>query len=183
MAGPVLPALHSDVRFRPAGPSDALCIGVLGTQVFLDTYAPDGLRVSLAREVLAQFATATIAAQLAAPDTRCVVAEQAGHLVGFAQMVLAASHERVPAARAAKLDRLYVQEIFTGAGLGTALLGHAEAIVRADGADVLWLTAWVHNHRALAFYPRRGYADVGATTYAFDEERHENRVFAKTLAR
>jgi hypothetical protein len=44
-----------DVGFRAATASDALCIGVLATQVFLDTYATDGIRPSLAREVLEQF--------------------------------------------------------------------------------------------------------------------------------
>ena len=29
------------------------------------------------------------------------------------------------------------------------------------GAGLLWMTPWVHNHRALHFYAREGYADVG----------------------
>jgi hypothetical protein len=33
----------------------------------------------------------------------------------------------------------------------------------------------------LAFYARRGYADVGVTTYTFQDEQYENRVFVKTL--
>ncbi|HOZ25184.1 MAG TPA: hypothetical protein PLI83_10420, partial [Thermomonas sp.] len=37
---------------RPATPDDALCLGVLGLQVFLDTYATGGIRPTLAREVL-----------------------------------------------------------------------------------------------------------------------------------
>ena len=41
-----------EVALRMAGPADALCIGVLATQVFLDTSAMDGIRPSLAREVL-----------------------------------------------------------------------------------------------------------------------------------
>ena len=40
------------VELRPADAADALCIGVLGMQVFLETYAPDGVRPDLAREVL-----------------------------------------------------------------------------------------------------------------------------------
>ena len=51
----------------------------------------------------------------------------------------------------------------------------------AQGAAVLWLTCWVGNARARAFYARQGYAELGSTDYAFEGERHENRVFAKTL--
>ena len=46
---------------------------------------------------------------------------------------------------------------------------------------MLWLTCWVHNTRALAFYARQGYAELGSTDYVFEGEHHENRVFAKTL--
>ncbi|MEO8132440.1 MAG: hypothetical protein ABI831_00440 [Betaproteobacteria bacterium] len=42
------------IAFRLATDTDALCIGVPATQVFLDTYATDGIRPSLALEVLEQ---------------------------------------------------------------------------------------------------------------------------------
>src|SRR4051812_17376757 len=37
-------ALMNEIVFRPATPADALCLGVLSTQVFLDTYALAGIR-------------------------------------------------------------------------------------------------------------------------------------------
>ena len=37
---------------RPATADDALCLGVLAMQVFLDTYATDGIRPPIAREAL-----------------------------------------------------------------------------------------------------------------------------------
>lgn len=169
------------VTIRPAGLDDALCLGVLGQQVFLDTYATDGIRAGIAREVQSQFATDVVATLLAAADTRCVVAERDGHLIGFAQGALGDAHDTVRAARPAKLDRLYVQARFAGIGVGTALLATIEATMADEGVDRLWLTTWVGNARALAFYPRRGYVDVGATLYVFEQEAHENRVFAKTL--
>jgi len=35
-----------DLSIRVGTPEDALCIGVLGMQVFLDTYATDGIRLT-----------------------------------------------------------------------------------------------------------------------------------------
>ena len=37
-----------EILFRPAEPADALCLGVLSTQVFLDTYATHGIRRAVA---------------------------------------------------------------------------------------------------------------------------------------
>ncbi|MED5619779.1 GNAT family N-acetyltransferase [Ideonella sp. BN130291] len=170
-----------ELAFRTATADDALCLGVLGTQVFLDTYATGGIRPSLAREVLAHFSTEAMARLLAAPDTVLLLAESQAHLVGFAQLAPGKGHARVQARAPVELARLYVQEPFTGRGVGRALLQQAEARMAAQGADVMWLTAWVGNARALAFYPRQGYREQGVTSYEFEGEAYENRLFAKPL--
>lgn len=167
---------------RRATIDDALCIGVLGTQVFLDTYAKQGIRPALAREVLATFATDACRAAIGASGSIVHVAEIDGHLVGFGHMVLGARHELAPAGVQAELVRLYVQERFTGQGIGSALLGEAERGAAAAGSTVLWLTPWAYNDRALRFYASHGYADFGRTWFRFEGEAHENRLMAKSLA-
>ena len=81
----------------------------------------------------------------------------------------------------AELQRLYVQRNFQGQGLGRALLARVEAAALERGAGTLWLAAWAGNTRALAFYARQGYADIGATDHVFEEQRFENRVFVRAL--
>jgi GNAT superfamily N-acetyltransferase len=164
---------------RPAEHADALCLGVLGTQVFLDTYATAGIRPTIAREVQETFATAAFEAAIARADSRLCVAEVDGHLVGFAHVTLGVAHDLAPPGASAELLRLYVQEPFTGRRVGSALLARAEALAFEAGAQVLWLTPWVHNHRALAFYARRGYIDHGLTWFHFEGESHANRLLAK----
>ena len=81
----------------------------------------------------------------------------------------------------AELLRLYVQEPFTGKHIGSLLLVEAERLAQEGGATVLWLTPWVHNTRALAFYAAQGYADHGRTEFRFEGESHENRLLARCL--
>ncbi len=170
------------LELRPARAEDALCLSVLAIQVFLDTYATHGIRPAIAREVLVTYSEEAFRGHLAEPHTHIVVAEAMAHLVGFAQLTAGASHPLAPAGAPAELLRLYVQEPFTARGVGTRLLNEAERVASACGAATLWLTPWVHNHRALAFYRRRGYADHGPTLFTFEGESHENRVYAKRLA-
>ena len=176
-------SVHRDgIQLRPAAAADALCLGVLSMQVFLETYAPNGIRPDLAREVLQKHSPEATAAALACADQRLIVAERDGHLLGFAHWRPGAAHAGVQAARPAELFRLYVLQCFTGTGLGTRLLRAAEAAAAAEGADTLWLTAWAGNERARAFYPRRGYADVGSTAYVIEGIAYENRLFVRRLA-
>jgi len=168
-----------DITFREAGTSDALCIGVLGTQVFLDTYATEGIRPSVAREVLEYFSTDAISALLSNPAITFIVAELSGHMIGFAQVIYGSTHELVAAGNTAELDRLYVQERFSGKGIGAGLLRRAEAWAAEQGASAMWLTVWAENRRALAFYARQGYKDVGASVYVFEGDRYETRIFVR----
>ncbi len=175
-------ALDAGVLLRPAEPDDALCLSVLAMHVFLDTYATEGIRPALAREVLGAYSQAAFSAAITDAGSALVVAELRQHLVGFAQITFGARHQLAPPGVQAELLRLYVQEPATGRRLGTRLLARAEQLAAGAGAGVLWLTPWVHNHRALAFYARRGYADHGLTGFSFENETHDNRLLAKLLA-
>ena len=142
------------ITLRDATSADALCLSALGMQVFLDTYATQGIRQSIAREALEAFSPANFAQLLIEPTTFIVVAE---------------------------LQRLYVQERFTGRGAGRLLLEAAERRATILHASLLWATVWVGNPRALAFYPRQGYEWNGTPHYVFQGETHENHLFAKPL--
>lgn len=171
----------SDILYRPAVADDALCLGVLSTQVFLDTYATRGVLPALAREVLAQHSVAAYEALLADAGVTILVAEAAGHLVGFSQIRDGTGHAMVHDAAASELRRLYVQEPFTGRGVGRDLLRQAEKAAAARGADTVWLTAWMGNARALQFYPRCGYEELGTTVYTIEGEDYPNRLFGKRV--
>ncbi len=171
----------AEITFRLALPDDALCLGVLSTQVFLDTYATQGIRTAVAREVLSQHSVQNYAARLADANVTILVAECAGHLVGFSQVRDGLGHALVAQGAASELRRLYVQERFTGRGVGRDLLRQAEKAAAARGADLLWLTAWEGNPRALQFYPRCGYEDLGGTLYTIEGEDFPNRLYGKRV--
>ena len=175
--------MTDELRLRDARLEDALCIGVLATQVFLDTYATDGVRPALAREALAHFSSAAIAALLARDDTRFIVAERNGYLLGFVQITLGARHADVHGSVSAEVVRLYVQRRFQGQHLGMRLLQQAASLALAEGTTQLWLTAWVGNPHAIGFYAAQGWRDVGSTDYVFEGEAFLNRIFVLDLVR
>lgn len=178
---PTAPPLSTELTLRPAIPTDSLCLSVLAMQVYLDTYAARGIRPNIARDVLSKYSESVFLSALKDAQTRICVAESEGHLIGFAQITLGARHEQAPAGIQAELLRLYVQEPFTGKRVGTRLLDEAEQLANQCGATVVWLTPWIHNHRAIGFYLARGYQDFGLTHYIVEDELHENRVHAKFM--
>jgi GNAT superfamily N-acetyltransferase len=174
--------MTSFVTLRVATQQDAVRLSALSTEVWLDTYVTDGLRPSLTQEVNRLFSLQAKSETLGKADTVILVAEHDDLIIGYAQLKYDASHALVPSSAAVELEHLYVQKTFTQQGIGKTLLLQAEAIALLHGANTLWLTAWVGNTRALEFYTCRGYDDLGATLYCFDNEEHENRVFAKRVS-
>ncbi len=171
----------SRLTIRPAQADDSLCLSVLAMQVFLDTYAINGIRPAIAREVLGSYSIAVFDQLLADPRNGVEIAEHEGQLIGFSHTRFGAAQALLPHVEQTELYRLYVQEPFTGRGVGRALLQSAEARAGARGAALLWLTPWVHNHRARGFYAAQGYEDWGVDWFCFEGESHENRVVAKAL--
>jgi len=174
----------TEITYRMAIQRDALTLSVLATQVFLDTYAIQGIRPAIAREARCLLSEEAFAALLADPRRGLLVAELSDHLLGFAQLTHDQTHALLPPETpAAELNRLYVQRPFLGKGIGKELLARAEALARGEGAEILWLTAWTGNAHALRFYEARGYQDVGGSLYIFEGDTYETRVFLKGLAR
>ena len=118
-----------EITCRMAVQGDALCLSVLATQVFLDTYATQGIRPAIAREARHYLSEEAFAALLADPRRGFLVAERADHLLGFAQLTHGQTHPLLPpGAQAAELSRLYVQRPFLGRGIGKELLARAETL-------------------------------------------------------
>lgn len=158
-----------------------MTIAALSVQVFLDTYATEGVRPDLAREVFGVYGIEAFDARLRDPQHRFVLAERGTGLVGFAEVSLADEPTPAGGPSGAELVRLYVQPAAQRSGLGRRLIRAAEALAAEAGLPTLWLTAWDGNHRALAFYAREGYTDLGATTYTIEGNTFGNRVLARQV--
>ncbi len=172
---------NAEVALRQATQADAMCLGVLATQVFLDTYAFTGITEAVANEVREAFSTEAFERILDTPATLITVALHESALVGFAQTTIGTAQRLAPAGEPAELDRLYVQEPFTSHGIGSRLLLSHETLAAKHGAEVMWLSPWVGNRRALHFYAKHEYQDYGLVFFHMGAHKVENRVYAKRL--
>jgi len=169
------------IAIRRAQMSDAETLAVLATHVWLDTYAAGGVHPAVARYVLDTFAPSRYRDLLVDPAMLVLVAGKGRHTIGLAIVALGRKTPHSPAARQAEIDRLYVQEPFCNAGIGARLIAAVEDALTGLAIDAVWLETWAKNERALRFYTRQAYADVGTAYFELDGEPHENRVLVKRL--
>lgn len=164
-----------DHSIRPGKPDDASRLAVLATQVWLHTYATDGINVDIAEYVLGELTPEKYRRILNDPTSQILVAECGTCLVGLAVVKFDTA---CPAGNfsSVELQKLYVQEHFIGRGAGKSLLAAAQAAARARANAVPWLTVNAQNARAIAFYTHQGYTKVGTTHFVLGEGRYENHV-------
>lgn len=166
---------HAPMQIRTATADDAQRLSALAMQVWMHTYATEGVSSAIAGYVLSEFSVERFQALLSEPSSRVLVAEQNLHLIGYA-VIRFGSHCPQPCSSQTELSTLYVQAPFTGQGLGTTLLKEAESCARQRAGCALWLTVNAHNTRAMAFYAKHGYAKLGITQFRLGNADHENLV-------
>jgi GNAT superfamily N-acetyltransferase len=169
------------VRFRTGNPPDATTVAALSVQVFLDTYATDGVRPDLAEEAFAEYSKDAFSLRLAQQGRTFLLAERANGLLGFAEVMTLSVPPPGCSIEGSELVRLYVQPAAQRTGLGKSLLQAAEQLARSASSSTLWLTAWEGNTCALGFYEHMGYLAVGTATYTFQGRSYTNQVLAKRL--
>jgi ribosomal protein S18 acetylase RimI-like enzyme len=163
------------MRIRQGERRDAENLSALAIQVWLHTYATDGISPVISRYVLSEFTPLKFEALLSEPSSAVLVAETGENLVGYAR-VTSGTACPVPTRSAVELATLYVQEHFIGQGVGRALLGQAEQWARQRAGTSIWLTVNSRNLRALAFYEKHGYTRLGITHFTLGHAQHENLV-------
>ncbi len=168
-----------DLSIRLGRSEDASRIAVLATQVWLHTYATDGISADIAAYVLQELTPEKYLRILNDPRSQVFVAECGANLAGLAVVQFDSTCPAGSDSRA-ELKSLYIQAHFMGRGAGKLLLRAAEAEARQRSGAVLWLTVNAQNARAISFYAHQGYTKVGTTTFVLGEGHHENHVLIGT---
>ena len=86
-----------------------------------------------------------------------LVARRGDGVVGFVTFGTESGRYRQDARRG-MIHNIYVRPADRGVGIGSALLGHAEAALGAMGVDAVALQSMAANDAARSFYRRHGYA-------------------------
>lgn len=172
--------MNDTITYRNALMEDALKLSVLYKQVYIQTYGTEGVSDEFARFITGQFAVERLEDTILRYPGHIIVAAYKDNLVGVAEIEL---EKRCPLQDivAPELNKLYILEWFCGRGIGYRLLAEAEQTVRAKGIREMWLWVLESNKRAISFYERRQYKDIGQASFQMEVNRYENRVMLKQL--
>lgn len=164
---------------REAGEDDAAALALIGAATFLETFAGILDGAAIVAHCAAQHEESAYRAWLASGARAWLAeAQPGGAPIGFA---LVARPDLDAAAEGdIELKRIYSLSRFHGSGLGAALM--REAVAAAEGHHRLLLGVYARNERALAFYRKQGFVDIGTRRFNVGGKLYDDRVLARPLA-
>lgn len=170
------------VTLRPATPLDAAMLAVVGSATFLEAYVWAMPGKDIVDFCLSRHTTAAYAAYLAAADTRITLAVTGEDApVGYA-MVCAPEFDAIDLQPGdAELKRIYRLYRYRSGRTGQRLMDAALADARSMGRTRLLVGTNAGNLRAIEFYRRNGFTDVGTRTFVVGEQVCCDLVLGRSL--
>ncbi|MFO1310774.1 MAG: GNAT family N-acetyltransferase [Burkholderiales bacterium] len=170
----------SDAAFllRRATPSDARSLAALAEATFRDTFASFNTAEDMDLHCRRTYGEAIQAAEIDRNDMITLVAEEAGRLLGYAQMRWGEAPGCVATRIPGEIRRLYVRKEAIGTGLAHALMRACLDEMARRGFDSAWLGVWENNPRAIAFYRKFGFAPVGEHVFPVGNDPQRDVIMA-----
>ncbi len=160
---------------------DAARLSVFGARLFAETFGAANTPENLAAYLAGTYGEPVQRAELADPRMRTVLAEHGTEIVGYAQVACGPAPACVSGPSPVELRRIYVAPAWHGRGLAQRLMEAAEDAARELGGGTCWLGVWERNPRAIAFYIKCGFTDVGSHTFMLGSDAQSDRVMLKPL--
>ncbi len=101
--------------------------------------------------------------------------------VGYAKLIINAINESVASKNSCRLERIFIQNEFIPLKLGQQLLAFVEEKAKALQLDTMWLTVYIKNNRAIRFYEKNEFKNVGKLNFIVSGKAYENIVFSKKI--
>jgi GNAT superfamily N-acetyltransferase len=162
---------------RRATPADAAPLAALAARIFTETFAADTAPDDLAAFLAKAYGVRQQSEEISNPDVITLVAEAPEGLVAYAQVHRGgAAPEHVEAEQPVELWRFYVRKDWHGGGLAHRLMAAVMDAARELGGRHLWLSVWERNPRAIAFYGKHGFRDVGAADFWVGSDCQTDRI-------
>ena len=101
--------------------------------------------------------------------------------IGYAKLVLNTKQESIASQNNCCLERIYILNEFIPLKIGKQLLTFVEEQAKALQLDTMWLSVYIKNNRAIRFYERNEFKNVGELNFIVYGKSYENTVFSKKI--
>lgn len=164
---------------RIAIPSDARSLAELAERTFRNTFSDANTNEDMVLHCKTSYGESIQAAEISDPALVTLVCEEQGHLIAFAQLRWGKAPGSVSGNRPGEIQRLYVATDWHGKGIAHELMEACLSQFEKAKTDTIWLGVWERNPRAISFYKKFGFAEVGDHVFQLGADQQRDIVMAR----
>ena len=160
---------------------DVMLIANLGARMFRDAFGPDNEPEDMKRYIVLNFSPDQIKTELIDPTLTFLLAYKDKEPIGYAKLRKSQAPDCVKGPEPVELVRIYVDQTIIGKGYGSALM--KACIEEADraGYKTIWLGVWQKNERAIKFYKKWGFAEVGTQVFVLGSDVQNDFIMERSV--
>jgi ribosomal protein S18 acetylase RimI-like enzyme len=160
---------------------DHVLLAEFGAKAFTDSFAGQNTPENMAAYISAAFSPHKQAQELAEPTSTFLIAQIEEDVVGYARLLAGPAPNCVSGDNPIELVRIYADQNWIGMGIGSALMQASLDEARKQDHDTIWLGVWEHNPRAIAFYQKWGFNEVGSHHFQLGNEQQLDMIMQRSL--
>ena len=170
-------------QIRHASAADAATLAALAERTFRDTFTEVNTPENMAAHAAASYGIDKQREEIESDRIRTLLVELDGVVAGYAQLRNGHHPDCVSAENAIELWRFYIDRSGIGRGLAQRLMQTVVVEAAEWNGRALWLGVWEHNPRAIAFYRKCGFVEVGAHVFRLGDDAQTDLIMQRELAR
>ena len=166
---------------RKAERRDATQLATIAEATFKEAFAGVNTPEDMDLHCRTRYGEAIQAEEIADPNRVTLLCEQDGRLLGFAQLRWGEVPSCIVADAPGEIQRLYVVSDSHGKGIAQDLMRGCLDEMARRRSDVVWLGVWERNPRAIAFYQKFAFVEVGEHIFRVGRDPQRDILLARPV--
>lgn len=168
-------------ELRIATADQAAALAQVMERTFRATFGESTAEEHMAEHCRNSYRESIQRAEIVDPDITTVLCVEGESIAGFVQVRSGERPACVAALRPVELHRIYVDAPWHGKGVAALLMQAALDDAAKRSADGIWLGVWEDNPRAIRFYAKFGFVEVGEHVFHVGDDAQRDLLMSRTL--
>lgn len=168
-------------EIRSATVADATRLATFGARLFMETFGAFNTPEDMEDYLSSNYSPEKQKAEISDSDMRTLIAEIDDQLAGYSQIHRKEAPGFELGEHPLELKRFYVDQPWQGTGFAQKLMEATMTVAKEIRGSAIWLSVWEENHRAIAFYKKSGFIDIGKKDFWVGSDRQTDLVMVAMI--
>lgn len=166
---------------RTATIEDAELLSQLGAVTFSEAFSEVNTKEDLENYLQSAFSLQQIKSEIEDDGNLFFLLFQNEEAVAYAKLNTNEKVNTLEGKKIVQIQRIYARRKALGTGVGTLLMKQCIDEALRRGMEVIWLTVWQQNTRAIEFYKKWGFEIIGEKKFIVGSKLYNDHVMSLDL--